>query len=448
MQESTNVGRKPSRFPIGFWATGLNIDTVTEAMTNDWKDAGFTLVHGPRFVYTPERAEKMKRVLDWAHARGIEVVVADSRTRSPNPLKDGTCVQKVTDDYRRAVQSAHAEYGSHPATFGYFINDEPEPTNLGATCECSRIVREIAPDKQPFVNHFPWWPALHERHGHLTFEEFIDEFIRRSSVRFLSYDCYVQAIPPGEPGHDDGVASFFDSLSRYGAAARRNGMDLWNIVLSTPHFEYVVLSEDILRWQFNCTLAHGGKGIFYYTFYTPGTVGLRNFRNGPIDEFGDRTEVFSWMKRVNRKFLETYGNLFLGLTLKKASHAGRTHGSVPAFEPDDLVLAIEARDLRGATVKGHPFVVSRFSGPAEEQYVMVVNNSLERSVVSRITLRGVNLPVWSHEWPAGERPVAELQHPPVVKEKDHQAISSWLAPGQEILYRIGKPLSAEIVKGE
>ncbi|MCX6992086.1 MAG: hypothetical protein NT011_02970 [Kiritimatiellaeota bacterium] len=435
MQRLKDVDKSPSRFPIGFWATGLNLDAISEDMTNDWKEAGFTLVHGPRFDHTPERAEKMKQVLNWAHERDIKVIIADSRTRAPRPSKDSNRIQQVSEDYRRAVQSAHAEYGSHPATFGYFINDEPQPTNFRATCECSKIVRDIAPDKQPFINHYPWWSTLHKDYNYLTFEEFIDDFLRMSAVRFLSYDCYQQTIPAGEPGYAWGMEMFFNSLYQYGATARRHGIDLWNIILSTPHLEYIVPSEDIIRWQFNCTIAHGGKGVFYYTFYTPGTA---DFRNGPINEFGERTEVFSWLKRTNRRFLETYGDLFLELELKKASHAGCTYGSVPAFEPDDLILAVEAKNIHGnGVIKGHPFVVSRFSCPRGGQYVMVVNNSLERSARGRVILRGADLPVWSYEWPSGERPV----DPVVVKEKNHLEISTCLAPGQEILYRIGVKLS-------
>ena len=198
-------------------------------------------------------------------------------------------------------------------------------------------------------------------YNYQTFEEFIDDFFQMEPARFLSYDCYSQTIPSGEPGHDTGMEMFFNSLCMYGAAARWHGADLWNVILSTPHYEYTV-SEDIIRWQFNCTVAHGGKGVFYYTFYTPGTAGIHNFRNGPIDEFGEHTEVFSWLKRTNRMFLETYGDLFLELELKKVAHAGRIYGSVPEFAPDDLILAVEANSRHGDDViKEHPFVVSRFS---------------------------------------------------------------------------------------
>lgn len=435
---------RPTRFPIGFWATGLSFDTLTEAMVDDWKEAGFTLVHGPRFSYTPERAARMRRVLDWAWARDISVIVADSRTRALTEPRQSAA------EYRCAAQAVHAEYGGHPSVFGYFVADEPEPADMTRTCECARIVREAAPEKEPFVNHLPWWPTLHERYGRPTFDSFMEEFIRMSAVRVLSYDCYGQAVPPDDPGHESGMRGFFGSLMQYGAAARRHGVDLWNIVLSTPHFSYAVSSEAFIRWQFNSTVAHGGRGLFYYTFYTPGTDGIHNFRNGPIDEFGERTEVFSWLKRTNRKFLETYGDLFLRLTLVQVTHAGRIYGSVPSFQPDDLVLGIEATGHLGIEArsqwKDHPFIVSRFADPGGvgDQFLMLVNHSLECSVSSRVAIRGADGAVWSYAWPGGERLAPEITEAAalwggaegVVRKRDHRVLNAWLAPGQEILYRL------------
>ena len=82
--------------------------------------------------------------------------------------------------------------------------------------------------------------------------------------------------------------------------------------------------------------------------------------------------------------------------------------------------------------------MSRFTGPGgdADQYLMLVNNSLERSVLSRVAIHGAERTVWSHEWPGGERPMLESGETSVVRKQDYQELSAWLAPGQEILYRV------------
>ena len=74
-------------FPIGFW-NYAPIAVFDEAKIQEWQEAGITLTMGPEYEATPENIAHMKRILDWADARQIKVIICDPRTRARDPLPD------------------------------------------------------------------------------------------------------------------------------------------------------------------------------------------------------------------------------------------------------------------------------------------------------------------------------------------------------------------------
>ena len=71
------------------------------------------------------------------------------------------------------------------------------------------------------------------------------------------------------------------------------------INLLNPHIRYA---------RFHTAVASGMKGILWFFVYmrTP----VSNYRLAPIDEFGERTETYTWMSRVNRHFQHQFGDFF------------------------------------------------------------------------------------------------------------------------------------------
>ena len=423
---------EPRRFPIGFWPTGT--PEITAQMMDDWVEAGVTLT----YAGAGRSVEKMKRVLDLASERGIQIVICDPRVETP---RQGDRDQRVPDGYGNRVQTLVADFGAHPAAYGFKIADEPDPRNFRAVCECAKVAADRSGGLHVVVNNFAWYPRTDRYYTYEHVQAYRDEYLPlllQSGVDIVSYDSNYH-MNTNEPG--EGWALFFGSLHNYGEFARRRGLDFWNIILASPHLHYKVPNEAAIRWQFNCSIAYGCRGVFYYTFYTPAVA---NFQAGPIDQFGERTEKFEWLRRIHKAFHDGYGNLFLEIRLLKAMQAGRVFGPVPAFEPDDLILSVSPLPYRlHGTVNvdpQHPFVVSRFAGAEGQQYVMVVNNSCEESVECNVAFHDPQLIVHRYVRAAGatSRP-RTIEERDLVRHRDRCEVRAWLAPGQEVVFRLETP---------
>ncbi len=393
-------------FPIGFW-NYAPIEVFDEAKVQEWQDAGITLTMGPEYAATPENIEHMGRILDWAHARDIKVIVCDPRTRARNPLPD---------DFATRARAAVADFGNHPATFGFHILDEPNQELFQPVCDAVRTVKAAAPNLHPFVNLLPWYVGAARDLGHDNWETYLDEFLKRSGMEFLCYDCYFQ-MNPGKSGWP----MYFGSLRQYGDAARRNGVPFWNTILSVGHFHYRCPSEDDIRWQFNTSIAYGAQGILYFFFYMRHPHA--NYRLSPIDEFYDRTPIFESLKRTNKGFIKRYGRLFLDLRFVKAMQWPEPVKGCAPFEADDLLQRVRADGKR-------PLIVSRFEDRQGRPWVVLVNNSTSTSAHATLTLRGPKTKAYQFNWHNQERPLSVKQHGEFVE------FSRWLAPGQMEVHRI------------
>ena len=69
-----------NRYPISFWSyTNLNEhgEHMTEAEVESWADAGFTVPQSPSYDPTkPEQVEHIRKMLDWAQARNMKLILA------------------------------------------------------------------------------------------------------------------------------------------------------------------------------------------------------------------------------------------------------------------------------------------------------------------------------------------------------------------------------------
>ena len=393
-------------FPIGFW-NYAPIAVFDEAKIQEWADAGVTLTMGPEFSATEENVTLMKRILDWADERNVKVIVCDPRTRAKTPLPD---------DFAAQAARAVADFGRHRATFGFHILDEPGVPQFQPTCDAVRTVKQAAPDLHPFVNLLPWYEGVGPRVGYDDWGAYLDDFLKKSGMAFLCYDCYAQ-MNPGKAGWP----MYFRNLNEYRAAAKRNGVPFWTTILSVGHFNYRCPSEDDIRWQFNSAVAYGAQGILYFFFYMRHPHD--NYRLSPIDEFWDRTATFDSLKRVNKGFIKRYGRLFLDLELiKPMQWPEPTEGCLP-FEPDDLIREVRSSDRR-------PLIISRFVDKQGRPWVAIVNNTTDVSTHATLVFHGANTKAHQLNWDNQEVGVG------VRRAEDSASVSHWLAPGQMEVYRV------------
>lgn len=391
-------------FPIGFW-NYAPIEVFDEAKVQEWADAGMTLTMGPEYAATPENIARMRQILDWAQKRNIKLIICDPRLHTAGPLPE---------DYAARAAQANADFGAHPAAFGFHLLDEPDKADFPGTCDGVQMTKKAAPQLHPFVNLLPWHPGVSARVGYDDWGTYLDDFVKKSGIEFLCYDCYMQMNP-----EKSGWPMYFRNLTEYGAAARRNDVPFWTTILSVGHYHYRCPNEDDIRWQFNTSVAYGAQGILYFFFYM--RQPQDNYRMAPVDEFWDRTPIFDALKRTNKGFVKRYGRLFLDLTLQKAMQYPEPLTGCEAFAADDLIKDVHAE---GA------LIVSRFTDKEGRAWVAVVNNSTTESAHATLKLNGANTAVFQLDWNNKEGGGA------VEKDEGCVRVSHWLAPGQLEIYRV------------
>lgn len=423
-----------SRFPVGFW-NYMQMQDLNEQALHDWEEAGFSCIMSPRYAIEAERdMQKLSMLLDWCEKRGVSIILQDPRVaitqlRHAERGADGKIA--LPDDYAHGVAEAIEQYAVHPQVVGFFVVDEPEWDMYDAVVEAVRIVKQHNARLLPFVNLLPLHPQFSERLQFESYAAYLADYAERAATGHVCYDYYAQM---SEREYENPL--YFVNLNYYSGLASTHGVGFWNTLLATPHFCYRKPSYDDFRWQVNTTLAYGAKGILYFTFYTPenGPGGETNYRQGPIDWWGNRTESFAWIRDVNRELHGRWGDMFLSLELVRVGHYPQAPAAeLTVFRPDGYVC-----DIGIVTGRDPHLIVSEFrhrdNGTA---YVFVVNANPRDSAHVRLHVREVS-GAWRFD-AYGERHAAANS----ASTDSEQVWKLWLAPGQgELLALEPKPETA------
>jgi hypothetical protein len=300
------------------------------------------------------------RDLDLCHAAGLKAIVSDRRVSGYDWRKVDAAAA------RENVAELVAEIGHHPAVYGYYLRDEPGADDFAGLAAVAAIVRELAPGKWPYINLFPNYANARQL-GTATYEEHLEKFVAICQPTQLSYDHYALM--------DDGSlrAGYFLNLEQMRRAGQQHALPFWNIVLTVAHFNYREVTPADVRFQVFTTLAYGGRGIAYFTYYAP-QVG--NYRMAPIDQFGNPTPTWAALQNVNLQV----GKLAPTL-LQLTSDAVYHFGAVPdgAHGPAESSLV--------AAVGNAPFMVGDFTHADGSRYVLVVNKDPLKSYYCAVTFR-------------------------------------------------------------
>jgi hypothetical protein len=328
---------RPSPFPLMAWNWVPDDPQLLRRM----KDNGLTLAG----FATPAQ-------LDMVHAAGLQAIVSDARVsqydwRQVDPAQA-----------RDQVRSLVAEVGQHPAVFGYYLKDEPCADEFPGLGTVASLVREYAPGKWPYINLFPDYANARQL-GAPSYQAHLDAFIQHCQPPIISYDNYSLM------EREDVRPQYWTNLAAVSATAQRHGVPFWNIVLTVAHFQYRELTAADARFQAFTTLAYGGRGLSYFTYFAPQ---IGNYRMAPVDQFGTETATWGYLQQVNRQIAQ------LSPTLAKLRFDTVYHyGSVPPGSRgpsgEDLVIGLDSG----------PFLVGEFTHDDGSRYALVVNKSFHDS---------------------------------------------------------------------
>ncbi len=377
----------------------------------DWVECGITLGRTPGYSEGDD-TKPMLKLLDACGEAGIQAIVVDGR------VSYGRHMQVGDDGLRKGMDAALKDFGDHPAVFGFDIGDEPAHKGIPSASRTAAIHREMAPHLSGFANLGPYGAGTAEWMGRRSFSGFLDEFCQQGTPPFLCFDVYTQ-MQKDEASLD----TYFRCLKMYDDAAKRNGIPWWVTLLSVGHYKYLCPDEDAFRWQISTAVAHGAKGLAWFFLYMREPHG--NYRVPPIDEHWERTETYEWLSRCQRSFNTMQAATLTQLTHKQVWHVGKRYGDYPTQIDSEVVQGVRA---------DYPVIISEFTGPAGEPYVMVVNNTFTDSGQAVITWHG-DPKVYRVGWEANEHLHRNYFDDDWPGNPATQT-GPWLCPGQMELFRV------------
>ncbi|MCC6390179.1 MAG: hypothetical protein IT167_06230 [Bryobacterales bacterium] len=381
----------PSTFPIMAWGSAPSDPEQLKQM----KEAGLNVAG---FC----RAEDVQRIRD----AGLTCFVSDKRVNGydwSNMPSDS--------ELRKNVEEAVREVGDNPAVLGYYLRDEPHASLMPAMGRVSKLLKELAPTKWPYVNLFPYRVSK-ERMGVDDWDTYGRMLVEKIGQPFLSYDNY--SLVGGEM-----LDYFYNNLDLVRRLSMETKTPFWNCILANAHFNYMEPSDATFHLQVYATLAYGGRGIQYFTYYTPH---IGNYRLGAVDQFGNKTATWDALRRIN---LELHA---LAPVMTKLRSTGVYHYpdapdyGKPLSESKLVSRVTTMQRYVKPPVQGR-VLVGEFEDGQGRPYVLIVNKDLHNSFQFAVELkqRGRKL-VRICNYSGEEEPFG--------REMD------WLAPGAGVLLRI------------
>jgi len=314
-------------------------------------------------------------------------------------------------ELRKNVSEAAAQVRDNPAVIGFYLRDEPHASLMPGMGRVSKMLKELAPDKWPYVNLFPY-RVSNDRLGTPDYDTYAKLLVNTIGQPFLSYDNY--SLVGAEM-----LEYFYNNLEIVRRISIETGTPFWNCILANSHFNYMEPSDATFHLQVYATLAYGGRGIQYFTYYTPHNG---NYRLGAIDQFGNRTPTWDALRRIN---LEIHA---LAPTMVKLRSTGVFHSpDVPEYAKPLAQSTLVNRVTMVQRLVRQPvagrFLIGEFQDDRGRPYLMLVNKDLHNSFQFGIELKE-----------AGRKLIRVCNYSG--KEEEFGREMDWLAPGAGVLLRV------------
>jgi hypothetical protein len=322
-------------FPLTAWD-----DVRSEETIKNMADSGVNVI-----AFVPPH------LLDACRTHGVKAIVFDPRV---TPAWDKPFSSKAAND---VLPELVARYNDHPAVYGYHLKDEPDGGQFAELAKSAELLRKLAPGKWPYINLTPGM-------GDGYVKDHLKPFVDQCKPPILSYDNY----PIGE--NVEFSYGYWANMWDVRSVALENKIPFHTILLTAAHFNYRVPAAADLRLQMFGALAYGARGLAFYKFCSePLSVldapDLGNFR-GPLDEFGEKTQVWHDLRNINRQILNLAPTL-LKLRSDDVYHVGeipqRNHG----INEKSLVKGLEA---------GTAFIIGDLTHEDGSRWVIIVNKNL------------------------------------------------------------------------
>jgi hypothetical protein len=271
----------------------------------------------------------------------------------------------------------------HPALAGYSITDEPGAGAFPGLSEVTAYLREKDPAHPAYINLFPNY-ANAAQMGVPTYEQYMRSFAEQVKPSVLSYDHYHFTNGGDRP-------LFFSNLAIARKVAAQFQLPFWQIVLAVQHGPYRNLTEGELRYEAMQTLAYGGKGLMWFTYWQPDDPSFQ-WSHAMINLDGSRDPHYDMIKGINGE-VSAIGQQLLGATSTGVLHAG--HIPPGATEPP----AETPIHFAGPG----DFTVGLFRQETGQQLALIANADYRSSITTELVVsagksRLQRFNQWTRQW--------------------------------------------------
>jgi len=176
------------------------------------------------------------------------------------------------------------------------------------------------------------------------------------------------------------AAIYYADLLAVRRVAQKYGLPFWNIVSCNQIRKQTTIPSPVnMAFQAYTTLAAGGRGVSWYKYYQDG------YAYAPIDNSDEKTLTWRYLQAVNHQLRS------LGPIMNRLTSTGVFLTSPPPVKdlpllPGRVVQEVQSTaSPRGFSDAKPPIMVGEFRDEQGQDYVMLVNLSLERSVNIKIS---------------------------------------------------------------
>ena len=352
----------PKSFPITFWC-GPPDPYITLEQYRAIADAGFNLVMPP--CEGEASVARNRRILELAAKTGLKAVIGDARmplALANNP-KGKKALSDIVSDYRKST-----------ALMGYFLTDEPGANSFGDLADVVAELHRLDPNRMVFINLLPNYAttdltANPSQLNSLTYAQYLSRFMEVVKPDVLSWDHYHFLKEGDRPG-------FFGNLAagQRAAGASVPPTPFWQIVLSVQHGPYRALTENELRFEAMQTLAYGGRGLAYFTYWQPGDPSFQ-WSSSIRSRDGSPGPLYAPVKAVNAE-VKALGMWLLDAQIDETFQSGTIPPDGTPASEDSLVKAAGESRL----------TVGIFRGAKGYIYVLAANRDYKAGAKGQLTL--------------------------------------------------------------
>jgi hypothetical protein len=344
--------------------------------------------------------------LDRVKAAGLTCFIADPKLSSyaPDHLP-------AADLMQRDVAALKKQIGNNPAALGIFLRDEPSAPLMPGLGVIANLLHQELPDLWPYVNLFPYRvsPAVL---GTGDYDSYVRMLVKSIRQPFLSYDNY--SLVNGEM-----LDPFYTNLDIVRRLSFETKTPFWNCILANSHFNYMEPSDATFNLQVYSTMAYGGRGIQYFTYFAPR---IGNYRLAAIDQFGNRTATWDMLRRINNQ-IHALGPVLVRLHSTGVYHYPDVPEQASALAASRLVERVEMTQRYVRPPVAGRFLIGEFEDDQNRPYFLLVNKDLKNSFQFRVHLR------------QADRKLIRIS-PYSGEEEPFEGENDWLAPGAGILFRL------------